>query len=151
VTTPRRLVALVGLGLLYACGGQPRGAVGPVPTSPEATVDQFLAAVNANDLQRMAQLFGDERGPSSAYMKNVARRDSIMTILQTLLVTDSAHHLGSEPVPGHRSWRVLRMDLFRGTKQTAVPFTVLPRHGGWLVQEIDIRSLMPGASTGAAP
>lgn len=142
-----RLLVALGLGALVACSGQ-HVTVGPAPASPDATVGQFLAAVNANDHARMAELFGDERGPSTVTIRNAARRDSVMTILQHLLVTDSAHLVGTEPVAGKTAWRLLRMDLFQGARRVAVPFTLAPqRAGGWLVAIIDIMPLMPSANS----
>ena len=139
------------LGALAACSGR-HVAVGPAPASPEATVGQFLAAVNANDHARMAQLFGDEHGPSSVTWRNAARLDSVVTIMQRLLVTDSAHALGSEPVPGKSTRRLLRMALFHADHQAAVPFTLAPqRAGGWLVQFIDLEPLMPSVNTRTNP
>ncbi len=94
----------------------------------------------------MAELFGDERGPFAVYVRNAARRDSILTVIQHLLVTDSAHVTGTEPAPGKVTWRLLRVDLFHGGKRVAVPFTVAPqRAGGWLVAAVDILQLMPSA------
>jgi hypothetical protein len=126
--------------------------VGPAPVSPEATVGQFLAAVNANDHAGMASLFGDERGPSTVTIKNAAQRDSVITILQRVLVTDSAHVLGSELVPGKPGRRLVRADLFVGDRMVAVPFTLAPqRRGGWLVALIDILPLMPSANPRPRP
>jgi hypothetical protein len=141
------VLAALGLGALVACSGQ-HVTVGPAPASPEATVGQFLVAVNANDHSRMAELFGDERGPSTVTIRNAARRDSVLTIMQHLLVTDSAHVVGSEPAAGNASRRLLRMDLFHGGERIAVPFTVAPqRAGGWLVAFIDIMPLMPSVNS----
>lgn len=142
-----RLLAALGFGALVACSGR-HVTVGPAPASPEATVGQFLVAVNANDHTRMAELFGDERGPSTVTIRNPAQRDSVITILQHLLVTDSAHVTGVEPVPGNVSRRLLHMALFHGGERIAVPFTVAPqRAGGWLVAFIDIMPLMPSVNS----
>lgn len=151
MATLRRLLAALSLGPLLACSGN-RAAVQPAPSSPEATVGQFLAAVNANDHDRMATLWGDEHGPSSAVMSNAARRDSLMTIYQHMLVTDSVRVLGTEPVPGFVSRRLIRMELFQGDKRVAVPFTLAPqRGGGWLVMAFDPLPLMPSANARPRP
>jgi hypothetical protein len=151
VATPRRLLSALWVVPLLACSGH-HVVVGPAPASPEATVGQFLAAVNANDHARMAQLFGDERGPSTVTIKNPARRDSVITVLQQVLLTDSAHLLGTEPVPGKPERRLVRADLFIGDHKVAVPFTLAPqRRGGWLVAVIDILPLMPSANTRPRP
>jgi len=151
VAPSHRFFAALGVGALVACSGQ-HVPVGPAPASPEATVGQFLAAVNANDRGRMAELFGDESGPVSAYMRNAAKRDSLMTIFQHLLVADSAHVAGTEAVAGEAGRRLVRMALFRGGRRVAVPFTVAPqRAGGWLVKEIDLAPLMPSVNSRPGP
>ena len=134
-----------------ACSGR-QVVVAPAPVSPEATVGQFLAAVNANDHERMAALFGDEQGPSTVTWRNVARRDSVITIMQHLLVSDSAHVLGAEPVPGKNPRRLLRMELFHADRRAVVPFTLASqRAGGWLVAFIDLNPLMPSVNTRTRP
>jgi len=151
VTRTLRFPAVCALAALAACGGR-QVAVGPAPASPEATVGQFLAAVNANDHDRMAALWGDERGPSTVNMANGARRDSVMTILQHLLVSDSARVVGTEPAPGNGARRVLRMELFHAEKRVTVPFTLAPqRAGGWLVMAFDPQPLMPTVNAPARP
>jgi len=151
VASAHRCFVTLGLAALVACGGR-RLVVGPAPASPEATVGQFLAAVNANDHDRMAALYGDERGPSPNYFANSARLDSVMTILQHLLVTDSARVTGTEPLLGKATWRVLRMDLFHNGTVVAVPFTLAPqRAGGWLIADIDIMPLMPSVGRRSNP
>ena len=149
MATSLRFCTALTVVALAACGGR-RGVVGPAPASPEATVGQFLAAVNANDHRRMAELFGDEHGPSSVTWSNASRRDSVITIMQHLLLTDSVRILGTEPLPGKGTWRVLRMDLFHGEQRAVVPFTVAPQAaGGWLVALIDILPLMPSVNAPA--
>ena len=140
------------LAALAACGGRPV-AVAPAPASPDATVGQFLAAVNANDHDRIAALFGDERGPSTVtWARQVARRDSVITIMQHLLVSDSSRVSGTEAAPDKNTWRVLRMVLFQGDKRTTVPFTLAPQAaGGWLVARIDLEPLMPAVNTRSRP
>jgi hypothetical protein len=151
VAPTHRFLAVLSLATLAACGAR-QVAVAPAPSSPEATVGQFLAAVNANDHGRIAALFGDERGPSTVTWPNQARLDSIVTIMQHLLVTDSAHVVGSEPVPGHGTRRVLRMDLFHSGNRATVPFTFSPQHaGGWLVKEVDLTPLMPSVNRRSNP
>jgi hypothetical protein len=150
VTPSSRCLAILLLGTVAACG-QPQVAGPPPPASPEATVGQFLAAVNADDLRRMATLFGDARGPSPSFIGNAARRDSIMAVLQRVLASDSSRVTGVEAIPGQREWRLVHVDLAQGARRTSVPFTVLPWRGGWLVQKIDILPLMPGGAQRPSP
>jgi len=142
----------VSLGAVAACGGR-RVVVAPAPASPEATVGQFLAAVNANDHDRMAALFGDERGPSTVtWSRQAARRDSMITIMQHLLVSDSSRVVSTEAAPDKNTWRVLKLVLFQGEKRATVPFTVAPQSaGGWLVARIDLEPLMPAVNARTRP
>ncbi len=147
MTLSHRSFAILLLGAVAACG-RPRPAGPPPPTSPEATVDQFLAAVNADDLRRMAQLFGDEKGPVSETMRNAQLREQRMAILQRLLLGDSARVTGSEPVPGEPRRRLLHLALFREGAARAVPVTCYEQGaGGWLIAKIDVNTLLPGGSS----
>src|SRR3989441_8096319 len=74
----RRLTVLCALAGL-ACGGAP----GPQSVSPQSmnqTLDQFFAAVKANDLQRMGALWGTERGPANDWMKSDELRQRLSVI-----------------------------------------------------------------------
>ena len=145
-----RFLAIVLLGTAAACG-RPRVAGPPAPSTPEATVGQFLAAVNADDLRRMAQLFGDEKGPVARTMHDPQTREQRMAILQRLLQADSSHVGGTEPVPGDPHRRLLHLELFRGDRDRTVPVTVYQQPtGGWLVAKIDVSALLPGGNSGPA-
>ncbi len=146
MTLPHRSFAILLLGAVAACA-RPQPAGPPAPASPEATVDQFVAAVNADDLRRMAQLFGDEKGPVSETMHNAQMREQRMAILQRLLLADSVRVTGSEPVPGEPRKRLLHLALFRSDVPRAVPVTCYQQDsGGWLVAKIDLNVLLPGGS-----
>ena len=137
----QRLSVIAALVALPSCGGQPSG-VTPAPT-PEATVGQFLAAVNANDLEGMAHLFGDERG--RANWGNAVARQERLAIMQRLLKADSSRIVGSEAdSAGVPTRRLVHVDLFRPERRASVPFIVArQRTGGWLVYAIGLAPLMP--------
>src|SRR2546427_12996858 len=88
----RRLTVLCALAGL-ACGGAP----GPQTVSPQSmnqTLDQFFAAVKANNLQRMGTLWGTERGPANDWMKPDE-------LLQRLLVIHrNLQHVGYRVIDG---------------------------------------------------
>ncbi len=138
-----RLLAFAVLGPLVACTGR-TARVTPAPT-PEATVEQFLAAVNANNPDRMEQLYGDENG--QAHWVNATNRQQRLAIFQRLLQSDSSRVAATEPdSTGVQTRRLVRMDLFRGGRRVRVPFSVAQqRAGGWLVFGFDISPLMPPA------
>ncbi len=150
MTPQTRFFAMLLLGAA-ACG-RPQVAGPPPPASPDATVGQFLAAVNADDLRRMAQLFGDEKGPVAVTMRDPQTREQRMAILQRLLQNDSVRVLGTESVPGEPRKRLLRLSLFHGDRVYPVPFTVYEEvSGGWLVQKIGIDALLPGGGSAPSP
>ncbi len=133
-------------GAAVACSHRPPAALAPAPATPEATVEQFVAAVNANDQGRMAALFGDERGPFATYRPNATEREQRMAIIQRLLVCDSSRVNGWETVPGKPRRRLLNVDLKKGDRWLAAPITVAAqRDGGWLVADIKLDALLPGA------
>ncbi len=138
---PHRLLALACLVALSSCTGRPTG-VTPAPT-PEATVGQFLAAVNANDLDRMASLFGDEHG-RAAWGTPTAKQERL-AIMQRLLQADSSRYLGTEPdSSGVATRRLVHYELIGADRRVKVPFVVARQGaGGWLVYAIGLAPLMP--------
>lgn len=113
-------------------------------------MSQFLAAVNARELDRMALLWGTERGPSTVSSPNspeVQRRQ--LEIMQRLLITESHRVVRSEPA-GDMARRRLTVELVRGSRRVQVPFVLVhARTGGWLVQEIDLDLAMALLRSGA--
>ena len=142
MTIPHRLLLTAGTLGLLACG---HPNVAPSPASPEATVAAFLDAANAADLDRMASLWGDERGPSSASRKlSVEERRQIMTIMQRLLRSDSSHLVSTNNTAPTRPVRTY--ELVQGARRVQVPFTcAASRYGGWLVADIGLDAAMPSA------
>ena len=122
----------------------------PAPT-PEATVGQFLAAVNANDLDRMAGLFGDEHG-RAAWGSPLAKQERL-AIMQRLLRADSSRFLGTEPDSGGvATRRLVHVELVRADRRVSVPFIVArQRTGGWLVYAIGLAPLMPAPGRRRSP
>src|SRR5512135_162527 len=91
VTIAHRTIAVAALGLILGCGGH-HPAAAPSPSTPEATIELFLDAVNANDLDRMATLWGTEQGSSAATNKPpLEERNQRLSIMQRLLRNDSRH------------------------------------------------------------
>jgi len=147
-----RWFAVFAAGAVCACSPRPTVPLAPAPLTPEATVEQFIAAVNANDQSRMAALFGDERGPLATYRPNATEREERMAIMQRLVACDSSRILGSEPVPGKPRRRLLNVEVRKGDRWLAAPFTVVSqRAGGWLVAVIKMDALLPGTGNRPTP
>jgi hypothetical protein len=156
VAPSQRILAILALASLSACtAGGPTPAAEPAPAAPEAAIQAFLAAVDSNALDRMAALWGTERGPSTVVIRNAQERERRLAIMQRLLLHDSFQFVtgsaGPTPLPGHR---VLFVELRRGDRRATVPFTVVgQRSGGWLVADIGLEAVMPLANprTGTSP
>ena len=151
VRFPHRHLAILGLlATVAACGGR-RAVAGPSPASPDQTIEQFLSAVNASDLERMSTLWGDERGPVSASnAMSEAERNQRLTIMQRMLRSDS--HLITATDATDPAKRVVSVAMTQGQRRFVVPFTVVPtRAGGWLIREIGLDAAMPSASAGQRP
>ncbi len=151
VTITRRFIlATFAVVSVAACHRQSGGPVAPAPSAPDETVRQFLAAVNAQDLDKMALLWGTERGPvaeSNASSADV--RHQRLVIMQHLLQADSFRVQSIEAVPGHETHRRIEVELMREDRRATVPFVLVPaRSGGWLISEIDLNSAMPLSQRG---
>jgi len=147
VTLLRRSVVCVAALAFAACHGQ-TAAVAPAPLAPEQTLAEFLAAVNANDLNRMALLWGTQRGPStiSNHSKPEVQHQRLV-IMQHALVTDSFHIEADDPVPGRAHARRIQVTLMRNNRRVLVPFTlVVARTGGWLIQDFGLDAALPLAT-----
>ncbi len=146
----RRAAIVVAAFGLAACRSR-SVAVAPAPETPEQTVTQFLAAVNARELDGMALLWGTERGPSTVTNPNtpdVQRRQ--LEIMQRVLIHDSHRLVRNEPMAGDPVRRRFTVEMVRGNRRALVPFVLVhARTGGWLVQEIDLDVAMALVRPGA--
>lgn len=145
VTFSHRHLVILALATTVACGGR-SAEQAPSPASPDQTIEQFLAAVNAADLERMATLWGDERGPESATRTMpMEQRQQRLTIIQRMLRSDS--HIITATDATNPARRVVTVAMTQGNRRFAVPFTVVPaRSGGWLVKEIGLDAAMPSGT-----
>jgi len=144
VTIAHRTIAVAALGLVLGCGGQ-HPAAAPSPATPEATIELFLDAANANDLDRMAALWGTEQGSSAVTNKPpLTERNQRLAIMQRLLRNDSRRLVSSENT--NPALPVRSYEITQGTRRFVIPFTcVTSRYGGWLVREIGLDAAMPTA------
>lgn len=136
-----RLTVLVALGAL-ACGGGP-GPGKPLPQSPQETLAQFMAAVKANDLERMGTLWGSDRGPAAGWM-NADRLKERLTVIQKYL--DHAGYRvveGPLRVTGHDDTQSFRVEIQRANSCTVVfPVDVVrTKSGGWVVNDVHLGSV----------
>ena len=129
----------------------------PVPQSMNESVAQFLAAVKANDLARMGNLWGTERGPASETMNDVVLRQRL-TVIQKYL-DHSGYRIIEGPmlVPSRDELRTFRVELQRANCSQVIPIDVIKtRSGGWLVYDVHLETANPSsrcqpAGTGTRP
>jgi hypothetical protein len=135
----RRLAVLAVLGSL-GCGSKPQTA--PTPQSLSETVTEFMAAVKANDLQRMGQLWGTEKGPAAEWMK-AEELKMRLTVIQRYLAYDGYRVLeGPIPVPGHDDMRTFKVELQRQQCNTTATLDLKRTgSGGWVVSDPHLETL----------
>ena len=131
-----RSILLISILASAACAGK-RADSAHLPPDPAAAVQDFLAAVKANDLEAMGSLWGSDRGPANEWMKpdELQKR---LTVIRSMLVHDGAAiepgtRPGSSPAE-----RVVRVRLRRGRCTPVVPFTTRQYQSRWMVAAIDL-------------
>jgi hypothetical protein len=142
-----RLTVLVALGSL-ACGG--RAAPGkPVPQSLQETLAQFMAAVKANDLNRMGELWGSDRGPASTWMKSDALKERLTVMQKYLDHTGYRVIDGPQVMPGHDNTQTFHVEIQRANSCTTVfPVDIIrSKLGGWVVNDVHLASLSTPGTT----
>ena len=122
----------------------------PAPVSalagmaPLLSVERFLQAANARDLEAMTGLFGTHEGPIQGEWREFELR--MATIAEVLRHEDYAIE-GERREPGRRypTTRVM-VTLTKGGRQIrGVPFLVVrTESGGWLVEQVDLEHVMRG-------
>ena len=128
-------LAFAFITIVAACGPRTGGALTGAP-APRTAVEQFLAAVRAQDLQAMSVIWGSERGPARDLIERqeLEKRELIM---QCMLTHDRFRILSEGPGPEGK--RVFRVELRRGTLTRATNFTsVQGPSDRWYVETADL-------------
>lgn len=136
----RRVALWTTLLVTAGCGGGR-----PTPPAPQSLTDalsQFMAAVKANNLERMGQLWGTERGAAAGWMKSDELRMRL-SVIQTYLKHDG-YRVVQGPLAaadGSPSRRSFRIELQRGNCNAVLPIDLVrTRSGGWLVYDVHLES-----------
>jgi hypothetical protein len=108
-------------------------------SSPRMAVEQFLAAVNAQDLQAMSVVFGTSHGPSRDNMDR-EQLDKRLIILQCYFYHDKFRILGDNA--GEGGERVFNVELTRG-RLTRTPrfYTIEGPNARWFVDNMEISAV----------
>jgi hypothetical protein len=147
----RRLALLAMLLPLGCGGGSPSTA--PVPQTLSAALDEFLVAVKANNLSRMGQLWGTDRGPAAEWMQPELLRQRVTVIQKYLAHTGYRVVEGPSPVPGKDNVRAFRVELQQNGCNHVQPIDVTKtRSGGWIVVDVHLEAAgSPGSTCGNRP
>jgi hypothetical protein len=146
----RRFALLLVLGAA-ACGGAQRPTP-PAPQSLTETLSQFLAAVKGNDITKMGNLWGTERGAASGWMDPTVMSQRL-TVIQKYLAHSGYRILegpipatarggeGIRNAPSPENLRTFRIELQREQCNRVVPIDLVrTRTGGWLVWDVHLES-----------
>lgn len=137
-------LAIVVLLVLVGCRrqvqvGSPPGANTPGAATARDALQVFMAAVKAQDIQAMANIWGTSSGPARSTMDKdeLEKREIIM---MTCLKHDSYHVLGEAPAPGGE--RVMAAEiLYQGlTRSTNFTATRGP-NDRWYVRTLELEPL----------
>lgn len=132
-------LAVAGLGGAGGCGSH--SATVPTPQSMTETVTQFFGAVHSNDLIRMGNLWGTDRGPAAEWMK-VDELKKRVAVIQKYLAHDGYRVLeGPLPVAGRDDERTFRVELQRAACTTVQPIDLIrTKRGGWVVYDVHLET-----------
>lgn len=134
---------VIGVALviaLAACSKTPKPSVGVTGASaPRLAVDQFLAAVKAQDLQAISVVWGTAKGPARDQMERteLERREIIM---QGCYTHDRYRIIDEGPSPGGE--RFVKVEITRGRQSATPTFAVVKGPAErWYVRDAGIQAM----------
>lgn len=135
-----KLLGLLVFVFLASCGRHPAPGVALTgAAAPRLAVEQFMAAVKAQDLQAMSIVWGTDKGPARDQMERgeLEKREIIM---QACYDHDRFRILEEGPAPSGE--RVVRVEVSRGTN-TATPSFMLVKGPSerWYVRDAGITAM----------
>jgi hypothetical protein len=137
----QRFPVLLALGLLGCGGGSQSGSTPPAPQSTQTTLTEFLGAVRTNDLRRMGQLWGTDRGPAAAWMDPTTLSQRLQVMQRYLVHTGFRIVDGPSAAPGKSRVQSFRVELHRSNCMRVVPFDLIQTStGGWVVQDVHLEA-----------
>lgn len=136
--TSRLSLLALGAVALVGCGG----GTGLRPTAPlssaENAVKEFVAAATDSNITRMAQAWGNSRGPA-AVTGEPPQWEQRLKVVQIYLRGGTWRLLQNEPDRMSTDRRYVVMEFTRGACKKSVPFTAVKSSGGgWLVESVDV-------------
>lgn len=139
------LLAAVLTGCVRTVVERPAAPPPNAEVAASLVVDQFLRAVNSNDLDTMARLFGNRDG--SVLLRDPKENvDRQMFALASILRHDSYTIAGNQIVPGRRDEATqINVRMKFGAREVEVPWIlVYSKDGQWRVEQIEIVRITSG-------
>ena len=112
--------------------------------APILSVERFLQAANARDLEAMRRLFGTYEGPITGDQQELELR---MSVIAEILRHEDYRIVGEQREPGreHPTTRVMVTITKDGSQIPDVPFLVVQTtSGGWLIEQVDLERITRG-------
>ena len=139
--------ALLFLPIAIACASLPGPGADTGAESPNAAIQQFLAAARAKNLHAMGSVWGTEKGPASKTIgtKELERRELIM--IQCLPHEKATLGASSESEAGRLR---VPVELTATMRKANLAFTVVRGpHQRWYVENLEIDQLRDQGFCGA--
>lgn len=108
------------------------------------SVERFLQAANARDLEAMRRLFGTYEGPITGDQQELELR---MSVIAEILRHEDYRIVGEQRETGreHPTTRVMVTITKDGRQIPDVPFLVVQTtSGGWLIEQVDLERITRG-------
>ena len=132
---------VIALALAACRGSAPTttgGALAGAP-APRVAVEQFMAAVKAQDLQAMSVAWGTSKGPARDQLERT-ELEKREIILQGCFEHDKFRILDETPGEGGR--RIFRVEITKGRLTRAPKFTTVKGPSDrWYVEEAEITAV----------
>jgi hypothetical protein len=141
MTKMRRYYTLALAGLFLTTAACRPGGSGPTPgaASAERAVTDYLGAAAGKNLEAMALVWGDERGPASRRMSRGELEKRLLNQIE-LLCQETARPMGTSP--GTNGRRLVAYDMSARSRTVRVTFTTIAdRRGRWYVQDLEVLRL----------
>ena len=122
------LFVILGTPLAMPAQGTKGGA------TPPAAVQEFIRALADSNLTRMAELFGNDKGPVSKSKPQGYEKKIV--VMQIVLHGIKATTLGD--VPGKKGMRTITTQLTNHGCKVTIPVDVVKAPEGWLVWDFDL-------------
>ena len=136
----KKWMMMVPLAVLAACGRNPAPGVALTgAAAPRLAVEQFMAAVKAQDLQAMSVVWGTAKGPARDQLER-AELEKREIIMQACYDHERFRIVEEGPAPdGERS---VKVEVTRGKKTATPNFSVVKGPSDrWYVRDAGISAM----------